>query len=196
MRDRHEPRSNSRRSTPSTTTAPVGRVVHAAQQLRERRLARAVLTDDGERSTGGDRQVEAVEHTMRTRRVVERHVIEPDLVRRHRADASTDPDASAPTGPMRSASPSTVRNRLRARAQPPVELAERAARSHRSRPGRTRTSEPMLRCPALASRASDQKNSPFADGHDDHRPARVAEAEAAVLPRTIEDLVAKRRRSR
>ena len=38
------------------------RVVEAAQQLGQRGLAGAVLTDDGHRCAGRDRQVEAVEH--------------------------------------------------------------------------------------------------------------------------------------
>ena len=38
------------------------RVVQPAQQLGERRLAGAVLSDDGERRAGGDGQVEAFEH--------------------------------------------------------------------------------------------------------------------------------------
>ena len=38
------------------------RVVQPAQQLGERRLAGAVLSDDGERRAGGNREIEAVEH--------------------------------------------------------------------------------------------------------------------------------------
>ena len=48
--------------------APRLRVVEAAQQLRERRLARAVLADDRERGTGRDREVETVEHRAGRRR--------------------------------------------------------------------------------------------------------------------------------
>ena len=39
-----------------------GRVVQPAQQLGQRRLAGAVLADDGQRPPGRDREVEPVEH--------------------------------------------------------------------------------------------------------------------------------------
>ena len=39
------------------------RIVQAAEQLGERRLAGAVLADDGERRPGGNREIEAVEHS-------------------------------------------------------------------------------------------------------------------------------------
>ena len=41
------------------------RVVQPAQQLGERRLAGAVLPDDGERRAGGNREIEAVEDRRR-----------------------------------------------------------------------------------------------------------------------------------
>ena len=57
------------------------RVVEPAQQLGERRLARAVLPDDRERGPGRDREVEAVEHGPLVGVVRERDVAHPDLAR-------------------------------------------------------------------------------------------------------------------
>src|SRR5262249_59758870 len=59
------------------------RVIKPAEQLRQGRLAGAVLTDDGQRRAGGDGQVEALEHRTARRRVGEGDVVEPDLARRH-----------------------------------------------------------------------------------------------------------------
>ena len=75
---RQSSRSSARRSMPSASTRPARRVVQAAQQLGQRRLAGAVLADDGERAPGRDRQVEAVEH-QRAARVAERDVAEAQL---------------------------------------------------------------------------------------------------------------------
>ena len=47
---------------PSTVTRPDGRVVEAAQQLHERRLAGAVLADEGDDGAGRQREVDVVEH--------------------------------------------------------------------------------------------------------------------------------------
>ena len=57
------------------------RVVQPAQQLGERRLARAVLADDGERRSGGNREIEVIEH-RRAARVREREIAEADVARR------------------------------------------------------------------------------------------------------------------
>ena len=81
MRDRHEAEVELTQVDTVDDDRAVSRVVHAAQQLRQRRLARAVLADDGERTTGWNGQIKAVEHTMRTGRVVEPDCVEPDLVR-------------------------------------------------------------------------------------------------------------------
>src|SRR5207244_808240 len=57
------------------------RIVQAAQQLGERRLAGAVLPDDGERRAGGNREVEAIEHRAAPR-IGEAEIPESDLARR------------------------------------------------------------------------------------------------------------------
>ena len=54
-----------------------GRVVEAAQELGQRRLAGAVLADDGQRGAGRDREVETGEHRG-TLGVAERDALEPD----------------------------------------------------------------------------------------------------------------------
>ena len=82
-RVRHASGSSSRRSTPSISMLPVLRVVEAAQQLGERRLARAVDADDRHRGARGDREVEALEHGGQVGPVRERHVAEADLARGH-----------------------------------------------------------------------------------------------------------------
>ncbi len=75
------------------------RVVQAAQQFRERRLAGAVLADDRERRTGRNRQIETVEHRFaRRRRIRERDVAEADLARRHVRCADACLARSAPSG--------------------------------------------------------------------------------------------------
>ena len=40
------------------------RVIEPAEQLRQRRLAGAVLADDGQRRPGGDRQIKALKHRL------------------------------------------------------------------------------------------------------------------------------------
>ena len=50
---RHSPRSNRVRSTPSTRMAPSRRAVHAAQELDQRGLAGAVVSDKRDRPSGG-----------------------------------------------------------------------------------------------------------------------------------------------
>ena len=67
-RERHDARSSSRRSTPSISIAPDCGSYKPAQQLGERRLAGAVLPDDGERRAGGNREIEVLEHGRRSRR--------------------------------------------------------------------------------------------------------------------------------
>ena len=62
------------------------RIVEAAQQLRERRLAGAVLADDGERRAGGNREVEVLRgRGGAAAGIRERHVAEADLARGHAA---------------------------------------------------------------------------------------------------------------
>ena len=58
---RKAPRSMSRRSMPSTRTAPADRVVEAGDQLHDGRLAGAGLAHQGHRLARGDGQVDAVE---------------------------------------------------------------------------------------------------------------------------------------
>src|SRR5207247_3028667 len=58
-------------------------VVEAAQKLRESGLARAILTDDGERRTGRYRQIETVEHRLTRIGVGEAEITKPDSMRRH-----------------------------------------------------------------------------------------------------------------
>jgi hypothetical protein len=57
------------------------RIVQPAQQLRNRRLACAVLSNDGERRAGRNREIEVFQH-RRTRRVRESDVTETNLARR------------------------------------------------------------------------------------------------------------------
>ena len=54
------------------------RLVHLRQQLDQRRLAGAVLADDGDDRAGRQRQRHVVEHQARRARVGERHVLEAD----------------------------------------------------------------------------------------------------------------------
>ena len=84
------------------------RVVQPAQQLGERRLAGAVLPDDGERRAGGDREIEAVEDG-RAARIREREIAEADLARRHaRRPGRVARAASAPAGAIAGSRRSTA----------------------------------------------------------------------------------------
>ena len=56
------------------------RLVEAAQQLHERRLARAVLADDRDDRSGGELEVDVVEHEAVGAGIAERDVFEADAV--------------------------------------------------------------------------------------------------------------------
>ncbi len=68
---------------PSTVTRPVGRVVEAGQQQRDRRLSRAARADECDGLPRHDMQLEAVEHVLALR-VTELHVREVDIARDRR----------------------------------------------------------------------------------------------------------------
>ena len=100
------------------------RVVQPAQQLGERRLARAVLTDDRKRGAGGNREIEAVED--RARRQDRRR---PRCGSESRAPAGRPPgvvptSSAARGGHRRLQAPDRGHRRRRA-VQRPVETAER-----------------------------------------------------------------------
>ena len=141
---------------PSTSTAPPTRVVEAAQQLGERRLAGAVLPDDGQRRAGRDREVEPVEHE-RPARVAERHVAEAELgtggrwrVGADRADVARAPaggitDSSRTTAATGAAAPSS------AQLSPPKAIALTPIAACRATIAAARSSRP-----SAARSASDQ----------------------------------------
>ena len=79
MRDRHATRSRVAEVDAIDLDRAALRIVEPAQQLRERGLAGAVLADDRERRTGGNREVEAIEHRPVAARVRKRDVAEADL---------------------------------------------------------------------------------------------------------------------
>ena len=83
------------------------RVVQPAQQLGERRLAGAVLADDGERRAGGNREVEVLEHgrAARDRRSV---TSRKRISRAGMPSAGRSPDGSAPAGAIAGSSRSTA----------------------------------------------------------------------------------------
>ena len=58
-------------------------IVQAAQQLRQSRLTGAVLADDGQRGTGGNCQIEAIEDQCVGPGIGEAEITEPDFPRRH-----------------------------------------------------------------------------------------------------------------
>ena len=74
---RSERTCTSRRSWPSMRIAPSRGVVEARQQLDERRLARARVTDQRDGLAGGDAEVDAVQH-LGALAVVEVHAAELD----------------------------------------------------------------------------------------------------------------------
>src|SRR5256885_1154465 len=61
---------------PGGGDAPAGRLVEPAQQVDQRGLSRAVLTDDGQRLAGPDREVEVGQDRPLRARVPERHAVE------------------------------------------------------------------------------------------------------------------------
>ena len=84
------------------------RIVQPAQQLRDRRLAGAVLSNDGERRAGGNREIEVLQH-WRAAGIRERDIAQTNLARR----------CSRPRGDRRSAA------RLRDASPAPVAAPRR-----------------------------------------------------------------------
>ena len=106
-------------------------VIQAAQQLRERGLARAILPHDGKRRPGGDREIEALEH-RRAARVGEREIAEADRSLRHTRGA---PGAGGQRsgGAHRRLQAQYGGYRRRSSVEGPVEPAERDHRcAHRA----------------------------------------------------------------
>ena len=109
------------------------RLVQLGEQLDQRRLAGAVLADDGDDRAGGQRQRHVVEHEARRARVGERHVLE--------ADAAAHGGGHRHGRPPRRATPRSPRARRGA-----------ASRPSRCRAG-SRSRRPWRRCtPTGASR--------------------------------------------
>ena len=147
-----------RRSTPSTADPAGRRLVEAAEQLDERRLAGAVLADDRDRRPGRQIERDVAQHVGRGAGVAKRHALELDAV------------ASAPPAPGA--------GRWRRRARPP--RRSRAARGSARPSRRTLVSHdpnitspetapascvpsrtvidrsPIVACPAAARRATSQ----------------------------------------
>ena len=91
---------------PSTSTAPGGRVVEAADQLHDGRLAGAGLAHQRHGLARGDGQVDAVEGLVADGvGVAEVHVVEADLARR---GARGRPGASGGGVPLGVASSSSI----------------------------------------------------------------------------------------
>ena len=57
---------------------PLERVVEAGEELRDRRLARARVPDEGDRRSGGDVEVDSVQH-LGARAVAEADVLQADV---------------------------------------------------------------------------------------------------------------------
>ena len=159
-RVRHSSRSRSRRSVPSISIAPALRVVKAAEELRERGLARAVLPDDRERGSRRNREVEAIEDRPLVRLVRKREIPDADLVRGHPA-AGRAPRRSAPISAIdassRNAAPTGCDAPSSAQLRPPnaIELVPTAAVANTTRRAR-------LRLPEAAASASAQNTTPLA----------------------------------
>ena len=125
------------------------RLVHLREQLDQRRLARAVLADDGHDRPRRQRQRHIVEHEPRRARIGERHVIETDAVaqpirhrrvgRRRRATPrsprATRDDASRPS---RSRAENRSRRRWR-RCTPTAAIRPPAPAGRRRRTTRVAT---------------------------------------------------------
>ena len=60
--------------------APDGRRVHAREQLHQRRLAGAVLADNGDHRSGWQQQVDSVQDQLLRTRIPERDALEPNAV--------------------------------------------------------------------------------------------------------------------
>ena len=121
------------------------RLVHLRQQLDQRRLAGAVLADDGDDRAGGQRQRHVVEHEARRARVGERHVLEADAAgaaRRAPADRPTrratprSPRARRGAASRPSRSRAGIRSRRPSRRCRPTGASRRRAPAARRRPAR------------------------------------------------------------
>ena len=84
------------------------RIVQPAQQLCERGLARAVLSDDGERRAGGDREIEMLQNRRRPPRVREGDIAEANLARGQLQPRGRLPERSSPAGRIAGSSRSTA----------------------------------------------------------------------------------------
>ncbi len=67
-------------STPSISIVPDLRIVQPAQQLGDRRLAGTILSNNGKRGAGGNREIEVFQHGH-ARRIPERDITETNLAR-------------------------------------------------------------------------------------------------------------------
>ena len=126
-RDRHEARSSSRTSTAVDLDRAALRVVQPAEQLRDRRLAGAVLTDDGQRRTGRNRQVESIEH-RRAAWIRECDVAKSDVVCRQARCRAAGRMRAARRRPSPRSEPAACGHRGRGAVERPVEPAERDER--------------------------------------------------------------------
>ncbi len=136
------------------------RVVQPAQQLGERRLAGAVLSDDRQRRAGGNREVEALEH-RRAARVGEREIAKANLTCGCAGGRTSDRMTSAPAGAMAGSRRSTAATGAAAvssaQLSPPNAIID-VPTAHCA----NTTNAPSVRAPLAAAAASDQKTTMFA----------------------------------
>ena len=123
--------------------APRRRLVHLREQLHERRLAGAVLADDGDHGAGRQRQRHIVEHQARRAGIGERHVIEADAAREHRGSreigrrahgARHNPRARPAVASRPSRSRAGIRSRRPWRRRTPTAASRPRAPAARRRP--------------------------------------------------------------
>ena len=128
---------------PSTRMRPDVGSYSLHEQLHERRLAGAVLADDGDDRAGRQREVDVVEHEALGAGIGERHVLEADAVgearrRRLRPPSRRATPRSPRARPAAASRPSRCRagsrSRRRSRRCRPTAASRRPARAAR-RPG-------------------------------------------------------------
>ena len=144
---------------PSTEYAARRRLVHLREQLDQRRLARAVLADDGDDRARRQRQRHIVEHQPRRARVGERHVVETDAVAqsirhrtigRRRSATPRSPRATRDDASRPSRSRAGSRSRRRWRRCTPTAASPAASTSSTSPGGRPARDETKTIAPTYA----------------------------------------------
>ena len=142
------------------------RIVQAAQELGEGRLARAVLSDDGERGAGRNREIEVLQHGRSgpggSHRVGEGDIAKTNFARGRAVRRRDLPERSAPAGRIAGSRRSTAATGAAAPSSAQLNPPNAIIETPMALCTYT-TASPRLMRPAVAALASIQKHQTFAE---------------------------------